>query len=118
MSYALVINRATVFDSISGSHLMNQTVIIFDGRVTAVGDADTLTDHPQGAVVIDGLGKFLIPGLIDAHVHLVHRLKLANMVGLEILPHFLTAGVTSIRDIGDFTLEQAAVAQYGEMYPY
>jgi hypothetical protein len=118
MANPLVITQITVFDSLSGSHRLNQTVIISDGRITAVADADTLTMHPQGALVIDGVGKFLIPGLIDAHVHLVHQLKPANMTGSEILPYFLTAGVTSVRDIGDFTLEQAAVAHYAETYPH
>ena len=45
----------------------NSTVLISDKRIQAVG-ADL--DVPADATVIDGTGKFLIPGLWDAHVHL------------------------------------------------
>ena len=45
--------------------------------------------------MIDAAGKFLLPGLIDAHVHLVHRLNFARVTGDEVLPLFLAAGVTA-----------------------
>ncbi|HEY1176763.1 MAG TPA: amidohydrolase [Phytomonospora sp.] len=47
-------------------------VIVTDGRITAVGDATTPV--PDGARVVDASGKWIVPGLIDAHVHLgVHE---------------------------------------------
>jgi hypothetical protein len=49
--------------------LDNQTVIVRDGRIAAIGPAAT-TRPPAGATVVDGKGKFLIPGLGDAHAHL------------------------------------------------
>jgi len=43
--------------------------VIIDGdRIAAVGSADT-TPVPPGAKLIDGRGRWLIPGLVDAHVH-------------------------------------------------
>lgn len=46
----------------------DQTVIVDGDRITAVGPAAS-TPAPAGARVIDGRGRWLIPGLIDSHVH-------------------------------------------------
>jgi imidazolonepropionase-like amidohydrolase len=46
------------------------TVLVRDGRIVSVGSASATT-VPRGARVIDGRGKFLIPGLTDMHVHLL-----------------------------------------------
>src|ERR1700704_4807200 len=44
------------------------TIVIRDARIEAVGPAAT-TSVPAGSLVIDGRGKWVIPGLIDSHVH-------------------------------------------------
>ena len=46
--------------------LENQTVIVEDDRIVAVGPADEIT-VPENAVVVDGVGKYLMPGLADMH---------------------------------------------------
>ena len=46
----------------------NQTVVLTDGRITAVGD-DALVTVPAGAKVLDLAGTTLIPGLYDLHAH-------------------------------------------------
>lgn len=47
-------------------------VVITDGRITAIGGPDT--PIPTGADIVDATGKWIVPGLIDAHVHLgVHE---------------------------------------------
>ncbi|HKO96558.1 MAG TPA: amidohydrolase family protein [Pyrinomonadaceae bacterium] len=48
--------------------LNSQTVIVRDGRITQIG-ATTSTPVPEGALRIDGQGKYLMPGLTDMHVH-------------------------------------------------
>ncbi len=61
----LVFRSVDVFD---GSHLIRSaTVLVRDGMVRAVGQDIPI---PSFAEVIDGKGKTLLPGLIDAHVHL------------------------------------------------
>ena len=47
----------------------HQTVIVRDGRIAAIGPSAG-TRAPANATIIDGRGKFLIPGLGDAHAHL------------------------------------------------
>lgn len=48
--------------------LRDQTVVVVDGRITAVGPASQVK-VPRGAMRIDGRGRFLIPALADMHVH-------------------------------------------------
>ncbi len=48
--------------------LENQTVVVRDGRIAAVGPADS-TKIPDGATRIDGQGKYLLPGLTEMHGH-------------------------------------------------
>ena len=46
----------------------DQTVVIADGRIIDIGASATVS-VPSGAAVVDGRGRWLIPGMIDAHVH-------------------------------------------------
>ena len=46
--------------------LQNQTVIVENGRITYVGSA---RPAPSGATVVDGRGKFLVPGIAEFHAH-------------------------------------------------
>jgi len=46
-----------------------QTVIVSGGRIAEIGSARTTT-IPAGAIVVEGMGRYLMPGLADMHVHL------------------------------------------------
>ncbi|MEQ1762038.1 MAG: amidohydrolase family protein [Pyrinomonadaceae bacterium] len=50
--------------------LANQTVIVRNGVITEIGDAKKVK-VPKDAVRVDGTGKYLIPGLVDMHTHLL-----------------------------------------------
>src|SRR6185436_17693921 len=50
--------------------LADQTVIVSGGVITNVGPANSIA-VPAGTPTVDGRNRYLIPGLIDAHVHLV-----------------------------------------------
>jgi hypothetical protein len=67
--------------------------------------------------VIDATGKYVNPGMIDAHVHLVHVIDFAHVTGDEILPLFLANGITSIRDIGDDIVAEKLVARFADSHP-
>ncbi|HEY5721655.1 MAG TPA: amidohydrolase family protein [Allosphingosinicella sp.] len=62
----IVIRGATVIDTAGERDLDGATVIVADGRIKAVGRNLRV---PRGARVIEAKGKYLIPGLIDGHVH-------------------------------------------------
>ncbi|PZQ65320.1 MAG: amidohydrolase [Phenylobacterium zucineum] len=57
---------ATVLTA-TGQQIERGVVVMENGRIAAVGGPDTAI--PQGAVVIDGAGKWVTPGIIDAHSH-------------------------------------------------
>ena len=64
-----VVGAAVVYpERDTGNTLRDATVVIADGRIVAVGPRDA-TRVPSGATRIDGSGKWLIPGLVDGHVH-------------------------------------------------
>ena len=71
--------------------LNNQSVLIGNGIIQKIGN----DIQNQNATIIDGTGKFLMPGLTDMHVHLFDRHPLKN-TWLMLL---LINGVTSVRDM-------------------
>lgn len=86
---AFSITHVSVVDVRAGATLPDQTVIVRGGRIAWVGPATQAT-LPRGAEVMDGRGKYLIPGLWDMHVHLDSA---------ALLP-LLRAGITRARDMG------------------
>ena len=107
----LCIQHCTVFDAEAGKLVPDQTIVIRGDRIASVTAADQATEVPADALQIDGRGKFALPGLIDAHVHLVHVLDFAHVTGDEVLPLYLAAGVTSVRSTGDEIVAATLVAQ-------
>ncbi len=91
----LIIDGVAIVDPDSGGRVSQaQTVEVENDRIAYVGPArDGTTQVP--ARRIDGRGKFLIPGLWDAHVH---TLRLAPQLQFPLL---IANGVTSVRDMGD-----------------
>jgi imidazolonepropionase-like amidohydrolase len=102
-SEGFAIENVTVIDAVSGARA-SQTVVIRGDEIVAVTDAGSVPDVER---VIDGSGRFLIPGLWDMHVHLTYDDALtAAMPGL-----FLQWGVTSVRDTGGLLDELLPVVQ-------
>lgn len=91
----LAIVDVTVVDPRDGGRLLEHvTVVVADDRIRQVAPSATVA-LPGGAQVIDGRGRFLIPGLWDAHVH---TLRLSPHLHLPLL---VANGVTAVRDMGD-----------------
>ncbi|WP_157478254.1 amidohydrolase family protein [Granulicella tundricola] len=66
----LAIEHVTVLPMTAGGTVLHdQTVTLRDGRITAI-EASTATKPASGVRRIDGTGKYLMPSLADAHVHL------------------------------------------------
>jgi hypothetical protein len=90
--------RATAFTNVnvipmdSEITLQRQTVVVQNGRITAVGPS-TSTPIPVGTNVIDGSGRYLMPGLADMHVHLEGRGEFGDA------PLFLAYGITTVLNL-------------------
>jgi hypothetical protein len=86
----LVIKGGTVIDGRGGNPIPNATIVVEDQRIKEVGPVKSISE-PKDATIVDATGKFVMPGLIDSHVH--YR---------DYMPHlFLNHGITSIKDVGN-----------------
>lgn len=91
---ALVVTHVTVIDATGGAAKPDVTVIITGDRISQIGKSGTI-QIPPNAKVVDGRGKFLIPGLWDMHVHWYEK---------DYLPLFIANGVTGIRIMFGFPM--------------
>src|SRR3954469_17587949 len=91
----IAITHVTVIDTEKGVAIADVNVVIDGERITAVDK----TPPPKGAQVVDGRGKFLMPGLWDMHTHLSDSRASA-------LPVMAATGVTYARDAGNSVLAE------------
>ncbi|MBI4483284.1 MAG: amidohydrolase family protein [Acidobacteria bacterium] len=87
-----VLRGGTLIDGTGAEPLAGSVVVIEGGRIRDVGREGSVS-VPAGATVIDARGKFILPGLIDGHVHY------KGWDGELYLNH----GVTTVVDIGNLT---------------
>ncbi len=90
----LVITHITIINVTGAQVQPDMTVVIAGDRIAEIGKTEELI-LPQDAKVVDGTGKFLIPGLWDMHVHTLRE----SRVGL-FFPAFIANGVLGVRDMG------------------
>lgn len=94
ISNDLVIKNIDLIDPLNGL-ASSQTLIINNGKITSIQSFDK-NKSPTAANTIDGTGKYLIPGLWDAHIHFAYMENLAP----RMLDLFMIYGITSVRDTG------------------
>ncbi len=88
---SIAITHVTVIDMTGAAPHPDQTVVIQGNRIVSVRRGSA----PAGSTIIEGKGKFLIPGLWDMHVH-------TTVPGGEtLLSLFVVNGVTGVRDMND-----------------
>jgi imidazolonepropionase-like amidohydrolase len=76
--------------------LRNQTVIVRDGMIIEIGDAKKIK-VPKDAIRVDGTGKYLVPGLVDMHTHLLSDGEFPDSIAEDELRVMVANGVTTIR---------------------
>lgn len=92
---SIAIRNVTVIDVVEGRALPGVTVVIEGDKIASVSkDAKA----PKGARVIDGIGKYLVPGLWDMHTHFTQ-----DSASLDL---FLANGITGVRDMGAIALRR------------
>jgi len=106
----LVLRGATLIDGTGGPPAPNAHVVIEEDTIAAVTSAARAAETPRNAQVIDLTGKWLLPGLIDLHIHsysyddpprrrLETEAYTALLAASQLHKH-LMAGVTTVRDVG------------------
>ena len=94
---------ATVWDATGSALIRDATMIVENGRITAIVSAGNL---PSGARIVRLDGKFIIPGLIDTHGHVSGEWAPEGVTGesdriREELELFAKYGVTTVNSLGD-----------------
>jgi imidazolonepropionase-like amidohydrolase len=87
---------ARIFDGTGAPVIENGIVVVRDGRITAVGRAAEVAVPPDAAVV-ELEGRWLVPGLVNAHAH-VNGDRAQALEQLELYAHY---GVTTVLSLGD-----------------
>ena len=97
-SPSLAITHVTLIDATGAAPKPDMTVILANEKIAAIGPSNSLS-IPRGTRTLDATGKFLIPGLVDMHVHLTGA---GEPTGSRefILPLLLANGITTVRDMG------------------
>ena len=90
-SHAIAITGGRILDMTARRPIVDGTVVVVDGRITAVGPSGRVA-VPPGATIVNAAGKTVMPGLWDMHAHFEQ---------VEWGPIYLAAGVTTIRDVGN-----------------
>jgi imidazolonepropionase-like amidohydrolase len=86
------ITNVTVLPMTGAPPLVGATIIVRDGRIAAVQPAGSTLDL-DGLRIVDGTGRYVMPGLIEMHAHLSKTR--ASAMGI-----FVMNGVTTVRDMG------------------
>ncbi len=130
---------ATVIDGSGRPPLADATLLVADGRIAGLGPRASLTVPPE-ARRVEVAGKWIIPGLIDAHIHFFQSgglytrpdivdLRAARPYGEEVsrvkaelratLARYLASGVTAVADVGGpmWNFEVRRIARAARLAP-
>jgi len=85
-----------IVDTSSGDVHRDMSVLVHHGRIESIGPSGQLA-RPANTRIVDGKGRYLMPGLADMHVHLAHEAELAV---------YLANGVTTIRHMNGYKVHR------------
>jgi imidazolonepropionase-like amidohydrolase len=95
----LVLSGGTLIDVRTGQCTPDAVIVIEHGRIMRVGQGSEV-QLPSVARIEDVSGAWMVPGLMDMHVHLT-----SDPMATQLLPLYLACGVTTVRDVGGLITE-------------
>ena len=95
----LLIRGGTLIDMTGNKPLRNASVLIENDRIKQIWQGDAVNNYPADTQIIDATGRYVMPGLIDSHVHY-------NWYMGEL---FLAHGITTVNDLSSRNDWQRAV---------
>jgi imidazolonepropionase-like amidohydrolase len=118
---SLLLHNATLIDGTGADPRTGVSVLVEDGRIARIGPATSLKAERE-ARVIDCSGRFLLPGLTDAHVHfaatepdgrVTRPLAAFALRVAAFIEETLDQGFTTVRDAGGLDPAWAQVVERG-----
>lgn len=97
----ILIQNVHVISMVQPGIHRNRDVLISDGLIAAISDERMEADS---AIILDGTGRYLMPGLHDLHTHLSFLVDRNEPISEHELQSFLTFGVTTIFNQGEFAV--------------
>lgn len=122
MSKKTLIKNVSIFNGVDEKLITGKDLVLEDNLISDF--IPTGTDESSYDVVIDGKGKFLMPGLMDTHTHLAlcrPPQELENIYTLDYIggltlieaERYLMRGFTTVRDVGGPTLSTHLLIEQG-----
>ncbi|WP_242499268.1 amidohydrolase family protein [Flavobacterium sp. 140616W15] len=119
----ILINNVEIFNG-KDKKTIKGNVLIENNIITKISIDRIPTDQSGATQIIDGQGKFLMPGLIDAHVHLLLEsvpqmlamtsdFAMLNLIAAQAAEKQLMRGFTTVRDLGGGSLPLAKAIEMG-----
>ena len=118
----IFLKNLTLIDGTGSAPQANAVVAIRDGKILYAGPVSGWSDGPTEVITLDLDGKFVLPGLIDAHVHLAgageadSQFRAADgAMALKMLSNAqknLAAGITTVRDLGGWNEIEFVVREW------
>lgn len=111
-SPVIVLTHANVIDGIGNEPMRDATITIRDGKIASISTGDVTT--PAGAQIIDLQGRWVLPGLIDAHTH-IGDMASARAALLSGVTTARNMGISHFVDIGIRELNRRGVSDLPDM---
>lgn len=119
----ILINNVEIFNG-KDAKTIKGNVLIENNIITKISTEGIITDRSGFTQIIDGKGKFLMPGMIDAHVHLLFEsipqmqammsdFAMLNLIAAKAAEKQLLRGFTTLRDLGGGSLTLAKAIDMG-----
>lgn len=114
----LVLTGGTLIDGRGGAPVVDAVVVTQGDRVVAAGPASRTPVPANAARIIDARGLYMLPGLIDLHIHFTQQRGAdmgkysdspvgAAIRGVALADQLIKAGITAVRDVG--TMDDVAL---------
>lgn len=118
-----LITNVEIFNGLDNKTIKGN-VLIENNLITKISSQIIPVDKSANTTIIDGKGKFLMPGLIDAHVHLLFEsvpkaqamfmdFAMLNLVAAKASERQLLRGFTTVRDLGGGSITLAKAIDLG-----
>ena len=107
---AVAIENVSIVDVVRGRIVGPRTVLIVDGRIAAIDKLGKVA-RSSAALRVDGRGQFLMPALVDMHVHLFNNAS-HRPPNDWAFPLFIANGVTAVREMAAIPADLPVIARW------